>query len=351
MNERLFDQVQQRAGPATEHETTFQFLAREGRPETVEIRQWMEKWFQDFPTDHRSELKTRLESKHDHQFMGAYFELQIFAMLRLLKCHVDVHPHFEEAKGTVDFCATRGTERFYLEATVCGFGRGTLHSNPNEEDAVHKIRSAFSHLHSDVWLDATGELRKTLGTPRLINPINKLLGSYSPDDVRRQNVESWPLRPPPRISIIEKGWRLDVHLRPPIASDGRGQILGPSRGGPVDGSSPLVEALSEKVEDWREKGLDQEKFLIAVNICHSEFSDTTDIMPALYHDLDEHGNGREFRRDLRRVTGVIALSHSVLGAEIGTAVRMFRNGDANIPDCLRFLLEERKLGSLIGMSR
>ena len=288
-------------------------------------------------------------------FMGAYFELQVFAMLRRLNCCVDIHPRFSGTEGTVDFRVTYGQDRFYVEATVCGINQGILRSSSNEEDAVRKIKNAFNEPHSDVWLHATGELRRTLGKHRLVHPIKDLLRSYDADDVRRLEGESpWAPWARPQTSISESGWRLDVHLRPPIASSGRGQIWGPSRVGPVDGSSTLAKALSKKAEDWKKKGLEQENFLIAVNVCHSDFSwyasDAIDIMRALYCDLKEQRCGSEFRRDLRHVTGIIAFNNGVLGKEIDTTVRIFRNGKANIPNCLHFLLEEGKFGSLIGMS-
>ena len=43
MNELLFKSVTQRQGRSAEGETTFQFLERGGRKETIAIRQWMER--------------------------------------------------------------------------------------------------------------------------------------------------------------------------------------------------------------------------------------------------------------------------------------------------------------------
>ena len=352
MNESLFESVPQWQGAATNGETTFAFLERGGRTEAIGIRRWMEEWFRACPAVHRGQLKRMLQSEDFSAFMGAYFELQVFAMLRRLGCHVDVHPPFSGTKGTVDFRVAHGQDSFYVEATACGVHQGLLHSNANEEDAVRKIRDALGEPHSDVWLHATGELRKTLGKDRLVHPVKDLLRRYRPDDVRRRREEP-PWRAP-RSSIRENGWRLDVRLRPPVASNGRGQIFGPGRTGAVDGSSPLKTALTKKANDWKEKTLERETFLIAVNVCHSEFSwydgDALDILRALYCDQDGQGYSREFRRELRCVTGIIAVNNAVLGNEVGAVVRLFRNGDANIPRCLHFLLEERKLGELTDMS-
>ena len=201
MTAQLFPFVKQSPGPTTDHESAFDFLARGERPEAVAIREWMEKWFQRYSVDHREELKNRLQSQDFGQFMGAYFELQVFAMLRLLDCDVDVHPSFMGTGGTVDFRVTHGEDSFYVEATVCGLNQGILCSSANEEDAVRKIREAIGRPHSDVWLDAEGELLKTLKKTRLVGPVQELLASCSADDVCGfEDGHSWRR---PRTSIQE----------------------------------------------------------------------------------------------------------------------------------------------------
>ena len=204
--------------------------------------------------------------------MGAYFELQVFAMLRRLDCAIEVHPPFSQTDGTVDFHATHGNESFFVEATVFGIGKGKLQSNANEEDAVRKIKTAMKRPHSDIWLDAEGELLTTLARDRLIATISEFLDDYSAEDVRALN-ETFPCQEWhwPRVCIEEGKWRLEVSLSPPIASNGNGDVYGPSRGGAVDGSAPMAKALRKKVEDWRKKRNNQDPFLIAINACHSEY--------------------------------------------------------------------------------
>ena len=207
MNDSLFKPAPQWQGPATKGETTFAFLERGGRTEATGIRQWTEEWFRAFPAIHSGHLKRMLQSEDFSAFMGAYFELQVFAMLRRLGCCVEVHPRFSGTCGTVDFRVAHDQDSFYVEATVCGINQGKLHSNTNEEDAVGKIRDVLGEPHSDIWLHATGELRKTLGKDQLVDPIKDLLGRYGPDDVRRLKKEPpWRL---PRTSIRENGWRLE----------------------------------------------------------------------------------------------------------------------------------------------
>ena len=92
--ESLFKAVPELQGAIMNGETTFEFLQRGGRTEAIEICQWIENWFRAYPDDHKDELRMRLQSKKFEEFMGAYFELQIFSGLRQLDCDVEVHPTF-----------------------------------------------------------------------------------------------------------------------------------------------------------------------------------------------------------------------------------------------------------------
>ena len=347
MNEQLFGQVVQREGPVAERETTFDFLARGGRPEAVQIRSWMEKWYQIFPADHRNELKRRLQSKNFSEFMSAYFELQVFAILFRRNCRIDIHPSFAGTEGTVDFHVANDKEEFYVEATVCGIGQGILRSNANEEDAVRKIKASLVNPHSDLWLSAEGELTITLSKHRVLESFRGLLERYTADEVRKlcpdpdwaheQRLSSEP--------IVEGNWRLKGYLAPLTASDGKGQIHGPIRGGPVEGAEPLKRVFAKKVANWKEKELSDEMFVIAVNACHSEFS-WGDESDAIFGNHELVSDRSVFADELAEVNGVIVFNNAVLGAERG--VKLYRNGNMSIPECLQCLVSERAFGDLLG---
>ena len=347
MRKSLFNSVRQWQGPTTMGETTFEFLQRGGRTDAIEIRRWMEKWFRKFPEEHKEELRKRLQSRNFDQFMGAYFELQVYSVLRLLGCDVKVHPDFAGTDGVVDFGVTHMKDRFYVEATVCGIDQGVLSSNANEEDAVRKVREEIRHPHSDVWLEAEGELLQTLGRKRIVNPIKELLDSCSADAVYGLGeVYAW-LRP--RTSIQEGKWRLDVFLARPIASDGKGRVQGPGRGGSADGSLPIARALRKKVEDWAGKKYDEATFVIALNVCHSEYC-LGDELKAIYGKPDPDAGQDSFSRHLSRVAGVVVFGNATLGHERGASVQMYVNPDRGAPECLRFLQQKKSLGGLIGLA-
>ena len=353
MNEHIFTRVKQRPGPTTEPETALNFLARGERPEIVEIRQWMENWYEVFPVGSRKDLRKRFQSKDIGEFTSTYFELQVFALLSRLNCDLEVHPRFAGTEGTVDFRVTHGKETFYVEATVCGFGQGNLRSSTNEEDAVRKIRENIRELHSDIWLSAEGELNTALSKERVCAPFQGLLNQYTPDDVRTLCTEPRLTQPQQRgelsASIAEGNWRLYGHLAPPIASNSQGQVHGPARGGAVDsGKEPLKKALRNKAHDWKEKKLEEEIFVIMLNACHSEFF-WEDEREAIFGNRDLPSDQAAFVDTLREVNGVVVFDHAVLGSERGTRVKLYRNGSMPIPECLEFLVCERHLGDLLGL--
>lgn len=339
MNE-LFRACEQRSEPIPGKETKFGLLERSACPEDAEIRRWMESWFRQFPVDHREPLRRRLQSKDPREFMSAYFELQVFAVLRRLDCDVEVHPCLPRTLGTVDFRAVHGQDEFYIEATVCGVGQGLLRSNDNERDAERKIRKSFSAPHSDVRLRTTGDLERTLSSHRVSEPIEKLLAAHTQEDVLR----SWE---PPKTVIEEGDWKLEAELLRPTGRGCRGVIRGPNRTASVDGVAPLANALSKKAEDWKRRKMpDEAAFLIAVNVCHSD-SSLSDREEVIYKRTASGMDRTMFADYLTRVAGVIFFSRATLGR--GTArVRMYGNPQRHVPDCLEFLRRERTIAELTG---
>ena len=107
-------------------------------------------------------------------------------------------------------------------------------------------------------------------------------------------------------------------------------------------------ALEKKVKNWKEGKIKDRVFLIAINVCHPDsFSD--DPEQAIFgpgRPSDEEGI---FREDLSCVDGVIVFYQATLGNECSAPVRLYKNGNRNLPECLQFLLQEQRLGDLLGI--
>ena len=350
MNEMLFKPVEQKQGPSGVRETTFEFLERGGRKEAIEIKQLIEAWFQAIPDNRRKALEKRLKSERFDQFLGAMFELEIHEMLKRLGCVIEIEPSLSGSNGKVDFRVADKSQEFYVEATVCGIGQGLLHSNENEHDAVEKLRKYLRKpLHSNLWLSAKGELKKSLGK-EFVKPFQDLLDKYTPEEVwnihgeQGSQLGSWLLS----TEFGEGDWVAKGWLSPAVASSGAGQVWGAARGGCVDGIEPIVTALKKKAKNWKEGKIKDRVFLIAINVCHSD-SFSEDPPQAIFGPGISGDAEGDFREYLSCVNGVVVFYKATLGSECSAPVRLYKNGNKDIPECLQFLLQEQRLGDLLGI--
>ena len=236
---------------------------------------------------------------------------------------------------------------------MCGLFQGELNSSANEEDAVDKIREGLTELHSDLWLRAEGELRRTLGKRRLLQPFRNLLKTHSPEEVRALHSRLGRYEAEYYLSetIAEGDWKLTGRLDPPRASNGQGQVWGPVRAGAVGAQEPLTLALNKKAQDWRRLNLKDECFLIAVNVCSTDFAWDLDEIRAVHEPgaEDRAGAGtRPFKSYLSRVAGVMVFGNPTLGMEPAAPVQLHQNPKRRLPECLQSLLAEQKLGDLLG---
>lgn len=321
----------------------------------IPIRDWMEHSFRALPANAMPRIRQRLQSPKFAEFLSAYFELQVFTLLRRVGCSIEIEPPFPGTQGaTVDFLARHQEDAFYVEATVSGLGQGVLSSNANEEDAVQKIRAGLTDLHSDLWLQAEGDLRRTLGKRRLLLPFQNLLKTHTPDDVRvlHSRLGTYEAGFHLSVTIQEGAWELTGRLDPPRASNGQGQVWGPVRSGAVSAEAPLALALAKKAEDWRRMNLKDECFLIAVNVCNPDFGWNLDELRAIHGSDAPQRPGpasRRFSPYLSRVAGVLVFGNATLGMERKARVRLHANPHRHIPECLQPLLQEQILGDALGL--
>lgn len=317
------------------NETTFEFLERNGLPGAATRFQFIQKWLNEYPECDRKELEGRLKSSAEFQFaLGAIFELHIFALLKKCNCEVEVHPTFTCCTGKVDFCATYGDEKFYLEATTILKGQGQLRSSEVEYDAIRKIREEIIRPHSDVKLKFRGSYQKFLSKKCLVTMVRETLKSHTPEEVRmhfercRNQI--------PQANFTKDGLKMEVFLTPPWHPSGVGEVLLPEGSVAGDGSLSLHSALKKKAKKWRKKKVENEMFLIAINACHGKYSRGEEV-EAIYGQSIADGGQQEFRDELRGASGIIVFDNLTLGNEEIASLKLFRNGNHRIPECLEFL--------------
>ena len=340
------------ADPVRTGETTFEFLQRQCEPRFVEYRKLIESLFQDLPIKHCETFRGRLRSKDSAEFQAATFEMQLYRMLIRLGLEIEI-----EGKLPIDFFVRIEHQSCFIEATVCGFGEGAFSSTENEYDAIVKLRQGLPNPHLNIRLEAEGRLKKTLAKNKIIRPFKELLDRFTREEFEEMlRNYAWY---DPRYTLFEEkcetkikvgDWTLKGTIELPFPQY-EGQIYGPWRSGAMDTSGPLLRSVQAKAKRW--SGIDLgHPFIVAVNNCHSEFTwedDYSDIKRALTGDPNA-ADRASFRLDLHRISGVIVVGNACMGAERMAPVKLFRNGDKEIPDFLHFLEEKQTFGDLLGLS-
>ena len=348
---RLFEPIVHRSGWIDLDESTFEFLARGGRQEASEIREWMEEEWSEIPCCRRKGLENRLRSKNFKQFIEAYFELQVHRLLRRLGLEIDIEPSLAGTAKTVDFRCTAHSTLFFVEATVSGMNR--LSANQNLEDVRRKITKGVAHPHSHVDLEVEGRLERTLSRECVVDPILDLLNKWPADEVRRHEsnraLGSQACAP---IAIVSEGaWKLTAKLR--AVEPGRvGSVWGPIEVDDVAVDVSMREKLKTKASHWRSLGRKDGVAIIAINACHRLFGSEEleeEVGRVVYNDVRGRVTGLEFAHSLRDINGVLVFNNATLGRERAAHVRLYRNGQEQIPDSLKCLLHGCNLGSLLGL--
>ena len=342
------------AAPVRTGETTFECLQRHCAPKLVEYREWIEGLFQDLPIEHCKAFRGRLRSKDSAEFQAAAFEMQLYRMLIRLSLDVEIEGDLPITKKKIDFRVQNDRQSCFIEATVCGFGQGDFSDTDQEYDAITKLRQGIPNPHLNIWLEAEGRLTKTLAKNEIIKPFKELLDRFTREEFE-ETLHNYVWYDPRYILFEENceteitvgDWTLKGTLELPFPQC-TGQIYGPCRGGAMDTSGPLLKSVKAKAKHW--SGIDLgHPFIVAVNNCHSEFTwedDCSDIKRALTGNPDA-ADSASFRPDLHRISGVIVAGNACMGAERMAPIKLFRNGNKEIPDFLHFLKEKQTFGNLL----
>jgi hypothetical protein len=89
---RLFDRLPGSEQPYRHSEPCYEYLARCSSIEARRIRDLLETWFEDYPTELKPDLRARFRSRRDDQHRAAAFEFYLFALLTSLGYDVVVEP-------------------------------------------------------------------------------------------------------------------------------------------------------------------------------------------------------------------------------------------------------------------
>jgi hypothetical protein len=84
--------------PASQTEPSFKYLNRCGRKWSVKVREVLEKWFKNYPDQHKTDLCRRFQSNNNSDFISSFFELYMHELLIKMHYAVEIHP---KVKGKI----------------------------------------------------------------------------------------------------------------------------------------------------------------------------------------------------------------------------------------------------------
>ena len=235
-------------------ESIFRDINQYDWPGATHIRNTMESWFENYPLQHRTDLRERFRSDDDQNHEGAFFELFLHELLNRLGFSLKVHPEIAGTMARPDFLVSRDHLRFYLEATVSGQRSGPFTRNRNEEDVIDKLNT-LTHSKFGITVHMEGTLSRTLSRKNVLRPFKELLESHDPDDVQRLIDENGSdAAPSARIEGGDwrlKGWLWPISPGKQRSDSGRQLVIGHHRGAFTDCATPVRNALKEKAQKYR----------------------------------------------------------------------------------------------------
>ena len=356
--EAVFDIKPTRRGPRTGNEKTHEFFAREGCQEVVPIRSWIESWYSQLPLAKQPDIRGRLRSGDVHQFTTAYFELQMYAMLKSMGYAVAVEPPLAAGHYNPDFLARGDDESFYLEATVCGQDAGPLRATRNEADAVEKLRAALRDpsvdMHSHLWLQSEGDLNNTLSKREIARPFLDLLSRTTAAEVQEAYMSGmyhYRHQVQQREEFECGDWTLEGVLHPK-ARDAVGHVHGPARTAAGDATEAISRGLAEKATAWKKWRPPDGILVVAMSVCHLQYIwNDGDEIGATVQDPTVSSPTEPWSDELKTIHGILFTDNVSLGNEQGTRARLFPNPERDLPESLAPLTREHRLAKLTGFEQ
>ena len=235
-------------------ESIFRDINQYDWPGATHIRNTMESWFENYPLQHRTDLRERFRSDDDQNHEGAFFELFLHELLNRLGFSLKVHPEIAGTMARPDFLVSRDHLRFYLEATVSGQRSEPFTRNRNEEDVIDKLNT-LTHSKFGITVHLEGTLSRTLSRKNVLRPFKDLLKSHSADEVQSL-IDEHGSNAAPSQSIECGNWSLEGWLSPispdkRLSEPSRQFVIGDHLGKYTDCATPVRDALKKKARKYR----------------------------------------------------------------------------------------------------
>lgn len=179
-------------GPQDFVESDYSYLSRSLRPEIQRMRDLLQVFFDNYPSEEKPEILSRLRSGDGSHFDSAIHELCLYNILIRHGCSLEVHPLIESANNhKPDFLVTtKSGEQFYLEARVAS-------QKSPEEAATEELYNRMIHFIAnmdspDFFINVNVIKMPSQPIPRakILEIINILRNNITPEDLENQYLDS-----------------------------------------------------------------------------------------------------------------------------------------------------------------
>jgi hypothetical protein len=292
------------------NESSFAYYNISARPGIVAIRELIEKWYAEFPDNGKADIRGRLRSGKQTDFLSAFFELYLFQLCRSLGFSVAIYPDMSHhaRKSHPDFILSHdGKPAFYVEATLAQEPQCTVAARRRQaelEDAINRV------ICPDFWLllDTSGTATENIPVAKARNKLQRWLEELNVEQVAR-NVEIKGDAALPIFSDSYGGLTITITAHP------KGPNIRGSSDTPTLGAVMPDELLEwDTKDDIRKAVLRKAKcygdlklpYVIAINVIN-DLLDFDDILDGLFGqptvELRRGSQGTSQRRLVRAADG------------------------------------------------
>ena len=317
------------AGPAAHGEPIGRFLDRVSGEYWDAVRHLINDWFGRFCLEAQADLRSRLRSTDDRQFVAAFFELYLHESLVRSGYTVSCHPALSGTSRRPDFLAQSASGSFYLEARSINSSDSAV-AVANRRSRIYNAINGVNSPNFFISVSVDEEAPTDPRTGPLRAELEKWLEPLDPD-VASASVAASDFSALPTYAWRRDGWHVTFRAIPK-APGSRGPdtglrplgAWGPGQAYAVDDSTPLKSALSEKGKAY---GDFEFPYVVAVNTS-TLTSDDFDVTNVLYGtqllQLGTTSRGASFTRATRANDGYWLGSDGWLHSNVA-AVLVVRN--------------------------
>lgn len=306
---KLFDDIDRKYhGPARFAVSEFSFLNSSARPLYQDIRNLLERWFEDYPASGKEELRSQFRSNRNSQHWGAFFELYCYTILCYQGFEVELHPSGAAGKTTrPDFLVSRNGEKlFYMECTLAADSVFNDAAQKRLDEVIDSLNERLELTDFFISVEVKDAPPQSPSIRRMRSFLEERLCKLNPDEVtevmRTRGLEDYD-----RWVYTDAEWEV-VFSPVPIAPEFRGQPGTRPIGevlyddGEINPERPLVNALNKKAGRY---GVLDLPYVIAVDAM-DVYTEESDVGDALF--------GRklaQFNKQTREVSYVYSGSNAL----------------------------------------